>query len=231
MAAKFSPPSKLLTAIRTGKLTDVVDALDNGADLEEADIHGCVGLPLRTACFEGSVDIVRELLNRGADLNAIAADGPGAPMRLAQRGKHQAVIELLIERGAANPYETKVLAEPAALFPPAQDTVPETPLEPEAEEPAPENMTLATTATKDASIIDAEPEPAVIDNLIEYTPTAIPDHAIEELDLTACYGVDTNLLDFDLQRLIDTQDAHKQEQASAEAVKPKSRFWNSSTEK
>ena len=209
MAAKFSPPSKLLTAIRAGKLADVIDALDNDADLEEADSHGCIGLPLRTACFEGNVDIVRELLNRGADLNAIAADGPGAPMRLAQRGKHQAVIELLIERGAANPYKTKVLAEPAALFPPPQATTAETPLEPAAEEPTPENLTLATTATQDAPAFDAALDLAVTDNLIEYTPTTIPDHPIEELDLTACYGVDTNLLDFDLQRLRDTQDAHK----------------------
>ncbi|HXE38132.1 MAG TPA: hypothetical protein VN639_06620, partial [Azonexus sp.] len=64
-------PSQLVTAIRTGRLSDVIRALEDGADLEEADIHCIRGLPLRTACFEGSIAIVRELLRCGADVNAI----------------------------------------------------------------------------------------------------------------------------------------------------------------
>jgi hypothetical protein len=118
MAAKFLPPSKLITAIRAGKLSEVTEALNNGADPEEADMHGFVGLPLRTACFEGNVEIVQELLSRGVNINAIAGDGPNAPMRLAQRGKHQQVVTLLVQYGAT-PTDTgpKVMAEPTALFP------------------------------------------------------------------------------------------------------------------
>lgn len=224
MAAKFLPPSKLITAIRAGKLSEVTEALNNGADPEEADMHGFVGLPLRTACFEGNVEIVQELLNRGADINAVAGDGPNAPMRLAQRGKHQQVIALLVQYGAT-PIDTspKIMAEPMVLFP-TEKQVSATDAEelPQRQEPVvPENV-------ESKEIPD---ELACTDNLIEYSPTAIPPPAIEELDLTACYGVDTNLLDFDLQRLQDAQDARCLTAPVPEAAKPKSKFWSSGTDK
>jgi len=92
MAAKFFTPSKLMTAIRAGLLDEVINAIATGGNIEEADMHGIPGLPLRTACFEGNLEIVRELLNRGADINAIASDRPEAPLRLAQRGKHQSTV-------------------------------------------------------------------------------------------------------------------------------------------
>jgi hypothetical protein len=100
MAVKPFTPSKLITAIRSGLLDEVIAAIAAGADIEEPDMHGFVGLPLRTACFAGEIAIVRELLNRGADINAVASDGPGAPLRLAQRGKHQEIIALLLAHGA-----------------------------------------------------------------------------------------------------------------------------------
>lgn len=232
MAAKFLPPSKLITAIRTSTLVDVIDALDNGANVEEADMHGFVGLPLRTACFEGNIDIVRELLTRGADINAIAGDGPGAPIRLAQRGKHQHIVELLIEHGATVTPNPKILAESTALFPP-QTLVQASGegLEPTGEKapPTPEEAVAMVPETK--SPLELEFNQAVTDNLIEYTPTTIPESSIEELDLTACYGVDTNLLDFDLQRLRDEQDVSNPEAESTNPEKPKSKFWNSSTDK
>lgn len=221
MAAKISPPSKLISAIRAGDISEVFAALDHGADLEEADVHGFIGLPLRTACFEGNVEIVQELLNRGANINAMAGDGPNAPMRLAQRRKHQPIIALLIEHGAPSNTDTKVMAEPSSLFPARNSTTHEPP--PAAAEvatkvPEPEHTEPAKTLTS-------------TDNLIEYTPTAIPTPAMEEHDLTACYGVDTNLLDFDLQRLQDEQDAGSQITQSSEAVKPNSKLWNSGTNK
>ena len=224
MAAKFLPPSKLITAIRAGNLSEVTEALNNGADPEEADIHGFVGLPLRTACFEGNVEIVQELLSRGVNINAIAGDGPNAPMRLAQRGKHQQVIALLVQYGAT-PIDTgpKVMAEPTALFP-TQKQVSATDVEelPQIQEPVvPENIESK----------EMPDDLACTDNLIEYSPTAIPPPAIEELDLTACYGVDTNLLDFDLQRLQDAQDTRGLTAPVPEVAKPKSKFWSSSTDK
>ncbi|HSG23577.1 MAG TPA: hypothetical protein VLA64_11550 [Azonexus sp.] len=88
MAARIFTPTNLMMAIRAGLLDGVINAIAMGADIEEADMHGFAGLPLRTACFEGNLAIVRELLNHGADINAIAGDGPSAPLRLAKRGKH-----------------------------------------------------------------------------------------------------------------------------------------------
>lgn len=224
MAAKFLPPSKLITAIRAGNLSEVTETLNNGADLEEADIHGFVGLPLRTACFEGNIEIVQELLNRGANINALAGDGPNAPMRLAQRGKHAQVIALLVQHGAI-PADTgpKIMAEPTALFPTrkqASATVLET--LPQTQEPA---------VAENIESKEMPDELVCTDNLIEYSPTPIPPPAIEELDLTACYGVDTNLLDFDLQRLQDVQDAKSLIAPEPEAAKPKSKFWSSGTDK
>lgn len=106
-------PSPLLTAIRTGHLSGVIRAIDDGGDIEEADIHGVRGLPLRTACFEGSIVIVRELLRCGADVNALAVDGPGAPLRLALRGGHGDIAALLLQNGAVIP--PGLVIDPAIL--------------------------------------------------------------------------------------------------------------------
>lgn len=95
--------SKLQQAIEEGDLIAVVVALESGADIEESDVHGYPGLPLRLACFNGHRDIIIELLDRGADIHALNHQGPGAPIRMAIRGGHLEVIELLVERGAEVP--------------------------------------------------------------------------------------------------------------------------------
>ncbi|MBK6358074.1 MAG: ankyrin repeat domain-containing protein [Betaproteobacteria bacterium] len=100
MTAKGFTSNNLLDAIRAGSLSGVISALDNGDDIELPDMHGCRGLPLRTACFEGNLAIVRELLNHGANPNAVASDGAGAPLRLALRKGHQNIVDLLLENGA-----------------------------------------------------------------------------------------------------------------------------------
>ncbi|MBP6188914.1 MAG: ankyrin repeat domain-containing protein [Azonexus sp.] len=100
MTAKGFTSNNLLDAIRAGSLSGVISALDNGDDIELPDVHGCRGLPLRTACFEGNLAIVRELLNHGANPNAVASDGAGAPLRLALRKGHQNIVDLLLESGA-----------------------------------------------------------------------------------------------------------------------------------
>lgn len=113
MSKTVSPPSKLLQAIRSGRLSSVIAALDDGADIEEADMHGARGLPLRVACFEGHTAIVRELLTRGADPNAPASDGPGGPLRLALRRNHKEVIALLVQFGSVIPEGVSI--DPAML--------------------------------------------------------------------------------------------------------------------
>lgn len=96
-------PSQLIEAIRSGSLIRVINAIDDGGDVDEPDVHGFPGLPLRTACFTGNLAIVRELLGHGANPNAAASDGPGAPLRLALRCKHYDVAALLLQAGAIVP--------------------------------------------------------------------------------------------------------------------------------
>lgn len=117
MSNKGLIESKLMSAVRAGHLWSVVDALNEGADIEEPDIHGSSGLPLRTACFDGNLALVRELLTRGANPNAPASDGPGAPLRLALRRGHEDVAALLLQHGATQSPETgiaRIAATPAA---------------------------------------------------------------------------------------------------------------------
>jgi|GEM_PF-2204349 len=103
MTSKGFQTSALIESIRAGRVSDVIEALEAGADIEEPDMHGSRGLPLRTACFAGNEAIVRELLTRGADPNASASDGPSAPLRLALRGGHKEISALLLQRGAQPP--------------------------------------------------------------------------------------------------------------------------------
>lgn len=84
-------------------------ALDHGADIEEADIHGDSGLPLRIACFKGHVEIIRELIRRGADIHAPNAQGAGGPIRMAHRGGHHKIVDLLLAHGAELPADLKPL--------------------------------------------------------------------------------------------------------------------------
>lgn len=204
MPHKAFQPSKLVAAIRSGRLSGVILALEDGADLEEADIHGVRGLPLRTACFEGSMAIVRELLRCGADLNATAIDGPGAPLRLALRGGHGEIAALLLQNGAEIPpglvIDPAILSRVGTLNPlPGEAPVPTLP------EPAPANAPENT-------------QPSIA-------------FAIEEVEVPACYGTDTNLLTLDLLQ-IDEAPANG---APAAARQPQgqpptkqSGFWKSS---
>jgi hypothetical protein len=178
VSGKIFAPSPLVAAIRAGRLSGVVSALDDGADIEEADIHGCSGLPLRTACFEGDIAIVRELLRYGATPNAMATDGPGAPLRLALRSGHPEVAALLLQYGAELPsgidLPASVTESHGKLPLPTDDApVPRLPEKPEAEA---------------ASASPAEETHPYLDL------------AIEEVDVNGCYGTDTNLLTMELLR-------------------------------
>lgn len=95
--------SRLIAAIRNGDHAEVLAALKEGADIEEADMHGCTGLPLRTACFSGNTAIVSTLLKYGANVNAAGSDGPSAPLRLARRRGHDDIFGLLLKHGAEVP--------------------------------------------------------------------------------------------------------------------------------
>lgn len=93
----------LIKAIRTGKLAEVIAALDAGAQVELHDGQGDPGLPLAIACFMGYAEIVRELAIRGAKVNFENNLDPTSPLSMAVRGGKPDVVKVLIEFGAVVP--------------------------------------------------------------------------------------------------------------------------------
>lgn len=171
MTTPGSTTNKLIEAIHAGRLSDVINALNQGVDIETPDMHGCRGLPLRTACFQGDLAIVRELLKRGADVNAAANDGPGAPIRLALRKGHWDVIALLQQHGAQLPESVPA----AARTPP--------PVLDEADIPA---------------LPDSSPDSNVIEfTRTDFTRTETLLTAAET-ELPSQFGTETNVLSMDL---------------------------------
>jgi ankyrin repeat protein len=92
----------LLKAIRAGDLKEVVRALDAGA-LPDDPQGGEPGLPMGIACFLGHVDIVAELVRRGAVVNLADNSLPTSPLSMAVRGKRNEVVRALIHMGAQVP--------------------------------------------------------------------------------------------------------------------------------
>lgn len=99
----MSPPVDLVKAIRSGRLSEVIAALDAGAQVELHDGQGDPGLPLAMACFMGFSEIVRELVIRGAKVNFADNRAPTSPLSMALRGNKTEVIKVLIELGAELP--------------------------------------------------------------------------------------------------------------------------------
>lgn len=100
--------SALRRAIEHGNLDAVLNAIDHGADIEEADMHGDPGLPLRIACFKGNAAIVEALIKHGANINARNTQGVGGPIRMAAKGQHRDIVQLLIQHGAEVPEDLKL---------------------------------------------------------------------------------------------------------------------------
>ncbi len=99
----MNPPVDLMKAIRSGELSQVVYALDSGAEVELDDGHGNPGLPLAIACFMGHAEIVRELALRGAKVNFADNSDPSSPLAMAVRARRTEVVKVLIEVGAEVP--------------------------------------------------------------------------------------------------------------------------------
>jgi hypothetical protein len=189
---------EFVEAIRQGSLEAVVRALEAGADLECADQYGYPGLALRTASFMGKKEIVLELLRRGANANAANSDGPGAPLRMATRGKREEIMAILQQ------YTTGSLVEVPAKVPAA----------------APSKLPVE---------VKLSPSPAATPVASQAVQTELQD--IESLVITACYGVDTNVLEGDLFRLSQSDvgvgdDASDEKKSTADESKPgKRKFW------
>jgi len=177
MIAKGSAPSKLIAAVRTAHLGNVLMALAEGANVDEPDMHGYAGLPLRTACFKGDLAIVRELLKHGANPNAEASDGPGGALRLALRCGHRDIAGLLLQHGASIP--DGLVVDPAII-------------------PAPSEPPPVHTASLPPTV-----KPA--DNLIEFTPSEIRYSAANDSETLDIFGTETNALSADLLFLEDNE--------------------------
>lgn len=178
MAAPNPKPSDLMNAVRAGNLDGVLLAIAHGADVEEADMHGYPGLPLRTASFAGHYDIVLTLLEHGANVNAPTAEGNGAPLRLARRAKHQHIASLLLERGAELPYEEAPVPKPLI------EPMPAPAAELTANAPAAATIIEEPAADQAPSGIpgDLRRQPRPESNIIEFTAYAIPATPVNAAD-------------------------------------------------
>ena len=192
--------SALIEAIRANSIDRVVAALDDGANVEEADIHGYAGLPLRTACFSGNIVIIQALLERGADINAATADGPGALFRLATRAGHKEVIELLLAKNAQAPIDLIISPE---ILPPAQMPLSEPAKRADEHDPGLtfESISIEpnnTTATDQAATV-------VRDNDIEFealpvvAPNPVSSQVFEQIEMKGVYRIDTNVLNIEFE--------------------------------
>ncbi|HJZ80091.1 MAG TPA: ankyrin repeat domain-containing protein [Pyrinomonadaceae bacterium] len=88
------PP--LLLAAGEGRLNAVRYLLDEGADVNLRGANGSTALA--EATYYGHETIIKELLLRGADMNAISVDG--TPLDIAAGRNNLAVIDLLKHYGA-----------------------------------------------------------------------------------------------------------------------------------
>lgn len=182
---------ELVEGIRQGDLQAVIRALDAGAHVECVDQYGYPGLPLRTASFLGHREIVLELLQRGANPDAANSDGPGAPLRMATRGKRDEIVEILREHSSntqKSSWKSNDLNIPP-LFPEVAPTA-KVPVKPVAAAVQPKAISRQTTVRK-------------VSGLSKATKA---EFGVESVVIGACYGVDTNVLNGDLMKLDDFDD-------------------------
>jgi hypothetical protein len=86
-----TPLSELEAAVSVGQMWRVKVALNHGADVNE---KGTLGTPLQIAADRGDYEIVRFLVERGADYRALDSAGKTAAQRAADR-KHSKVARYL----------------------------------------------------------------------------------------------------------------------------------------
>ncbi|XP_066918421.1 kinase D-interacting substrate of 220 kDa B-like isoform X4 [Clytia hemisphaerica] len=88
---------QLFQSIENNNLDGVIDCIEEGVNLEEADSHGQT--PLIFAAEKGHLEIVAELLNRNVDANAKDQDG-WTPLIAASKEGHVDVVGVLLENAA-----------------------------------------------------------------------------------------------------------------------------------
>lgn len=93
----FGGSSPLMIAISSGDLRTMRVLIEHGGSFQN--LKGVAGNALQTASFLGLETMVRELLDRGLDINA-RLEPWGTPLILAVQMSHHSVANLLLSRGA-----------------------------------------------------------------------------------------------------------------------------------
>jgi hypothetical protein len=88
---------RLWNAIDSGNVEELENVLGSQPVINSRDAHGVTPL-MRAACYN-RLEVVRALINNGADVNAVRSDG-FTPLLLAIFYGHAAVVRLLCESGA-----------------------------------------------------------------------------------------------------------------------------------
>jgi ankyrin repeat protein len=94
---KAPPFEVLINAVEAGDLSKVREALQKGINP-----NGSVGVQniIHFACEKGNIDIVRELLDNGAELNSRSSKWNDTPLHRACVFGHTEIVEELIKRGS-----------------------------------------------------------------------------------------------------------------------------------
>lgn len=84
--------SQLIDAVKTGQIAKVEEALNAGADINQQDEQGWT--PLNWAAGRGDLEIVKVLIDQGADVSRVGRD-QRTPYKIALAAKHVDVARLL----------------------------------------------------------------------------------------------------------------------------------------
>jgi hypothetical protein len=98
LLAQPSPPDALLDAARAGDVGKVRAVLDAGASVNAANRYGVTALGF--AAERGHFDVVRLLVERGADVNVVDSFYGSRPVDFALRGGHLDIAVFLLEHKA-----------------------------------------------------------------------------------------------------------------------------------
>lgn len=93
----------LFLAAGAGRLNAVRYLLDEGADVDLPGVNG--NTPLGEATFYGHIPVIKELLLRGANVNAVSLDG--TPLDIAAGRNNSEAIDLLKHYGARHANELR----------------------------------------------------------------------------------------------------------------------------